>query len=509
MRGEPVSADVYLRGKASRWAKPIRVARDVAWPATPVPPPPSSAPPKVPPRPAATPASTVAASVETQVIDVPAPVPDIAAPVSAPVDPVVHGNGAHPTDGPVAPGVNGAPASGVKTVEVAPDTGAWRGVTIAVVDPVEAIRMALRDHFRDLQVDTVAYDNVASLVREPDRRNPIVLVLGPSEAPNDLIERVEPLLSARPGYGAVMVVYSPTPEIVRAAFRAGVDDVVTATSADAELLSAVTRSVSRIRTPPPAASSSPPPPSQRKVVTVFGTKGGIGKSLVAVNLAAALARQTAQPTVLVDANLQFGDAAIMLQLPPTHTIAEAAMAGDRLDGELLDDLLLRHDPSGLLLLAAPPNPEAADQIGRAEVSNVLTVLRERFAYVVIDTSPRIEEGSVAALDAADDILLLTNLDVMSLKNARLALQTLQALGIQQTKVKLVLNQANTQGGLTRADAERAVRMKVAASLPSDPQVAESVNRGIPMVISAPTSKFALSVEDLARMLSARPAAATK
>ncbi len=305
-----------------------------------------------------------------------------------------------------------------------------------------------------------------------------------------------------------MVVYSPTSEIMRAAFRAGVDDVVTATSADAELLGAVTRSVSRIRTPPPAASTppSPPPPSQRKVITVFGTKGGTGKSLVAVNVAAALARQTAQPTVLVDANLQFGDAAIMLQLPPAHTIAEAAMAGDRLDGELLDNLLLRHDPSGLLLLAAPPNPEAADQIGRAEVSNVITVLRERFAYVVIDTSPRIEEGSLAALDAADDILLLTNLDVMSLKNARLALQTLQALGIQQAKVKLVLNQANTQGGLTRADAERAVRMKVAASLPSDPLVADSVNRGVPMVISAPTSKFALSVEDLARVLSARQAA---
>ena len=503
MRGEPVSADVYLRGKASRWAKPIKVARDVAWPATPVPPPTPSAPPRAPSRPTSPPPHDADASVETHVTDVAtttAITPPVT-PITAHVEPVVKIESAHTADSPATRGMNGA--------DITHDVATWRGVTIAVVDPVEAIRVALRDHFRELQVDAVVYDNVASLIREPDRRKPIVLVLGPSEAPNDLIERLEPLLSGRTGYGAVMVVYSPTSEIMRAAFRAGVDDVVTATSADAELLGAVTRSVSRMRTPPPAASPSPPPPSQRKVITVFGTKGGTGKSLVAVNVAAALARQTAQPTVLVDANLQFGDAAIMLQLPPAHTIAEAAMAGDRLDGELLDNLLLRHDPSGLLLLAAPPNPEAADQIGRAEVSNVITILRERYAYVVIDTSPRIEEGSLAALDAADDILLLTNLDVMSLKNARLALQTLQALGIQQAKVKLVLNQANTQGGLTRADAERAVRMKVSASLPSDPSVADSVNRGIPMVISAPTSKFALSVEDLARVLSARPAAASK
>ncbi|HXY42991.1 MAG TPA: AAA family ATPase, partial [Acidimicrobiales bacterium] len=360
--------------------------------------------------------------------------------------------------------------------------------------------------------EATMYESVSSLVQDASRHDPVVIVLGPSVSPQVLVEHLEPLLKVRADHGAVMVVHPLSPEMVRSAFRAGVDDVVTADGADTELLGAIMRSASRIRAHsedarPPAVTNAPlPPTSHRRVVTVFGTKGGVGKSVVAVNLAVALARQSAQPTVLVDANLQFGDAAIMLQLPPAHTITEVALAGDRLDGELLDGLLLRHEPSGLLLLAAPPNPEAADQIGRSNLANAITVLRERCVYVVIDTSPRIEESTLVALEAADDILLLTNLDVTSLKDARLALQTLQALGIQQTKVRLVLNRSNTQGGLTRADAGRSVRMKVTTALPSDPLVADSVNRGMPMVLSAPTSKFALTVDELARALRARSSA---
>ena len=106
-------------------------------------------------------------------------------------------------------------------------------------------------------------------------------------------------------------------------------------------------------------------------MSVFCTKGGTGKSVVAINLAVALAKRTIQPVVLVDADLQFGDVALMLQLQPTHTIAEAVQAGDRLDGTMLENLLLRHQPSGLLVLAAPTEPSSADQIGRADLARVL------------------------------------------------------------------------------------------------------------------------------------------
>ena len=163
-------------------------------------------------------------------------------------------------------------------------------------------------------------------------------------------------------------------------------------------------------------------------MSVFCTKGGTGKSVVAINLAVALAKRTIQPVVLVDADLQFGDVALMLQLQPTHTIAEAVQAGDRLDGTMLENLLLRHPPSGLLVLAAPTEPSSADQIGRADLARILDILRERCAYVVVDTSANFAEVTLAAIESSDDILVMAGLDVMSLKSARIGLQTMRVLG---------------------------------------------------------------------------------
>ena len=385
-----------------------------------------------------------------------------------------------------------------------------KGVAVAVVDTDSVVRTVLKDHVKSLRIEAVAYDSVGSLVRAPGSREPTVVVVGPSESPTVVVEHLEAFLRARPDCGAVMLLFDMSAEVVRSAFRAGVDDVVAVNADDAELVGAISRAVSRVREslevarPPtpfaPASSSGP----RGRVVTVFGAKGGTGKSVVSINLAVALARQGAGPVVLVDANLQFGDVAIMLQLPPEHTIAEAVVAGDRLDGDLLGDLLLRHKSSGLMVLAAPPDPISGDRIGRAEFAHVLSILRERCAWVVVDTSPRLEESTLAALQAADDILMVTNLDVMSLKDARLGMQTIDVLGIQPSRVKLVLNQATNPVGLTQTDAERAMHTKVHTILPSDPAVAESVNRGVPAMFSAPTSKFALGIADLARSLRMRP-----
>jgi pilus assembly protein CpaE len=167
---------------------------------------------------------------------------------------------------------------------------------------------------------------------------------------------------------------------------------------------------------------------------------------------------------------------------------------------MLENLLLRHEPSGLLVLAAPTEPSSADQIGRADLARVINVLRERCAYIVVDTSANFAEVTLAAIESSDDILVMAGLDVMSLKSARIGLQTMRVLGIPFSRVKFVLNRANTRVGLTEADAERALQLKVDAALPSDILVAESVNRGVPVVTSAPRSKFAKSIDGLADML---------
>jgi pilus assembly protein CpaE len=389
-------------------------------------------------------------------------------------------------------------------------------IMISVVDTDEVVRFVLVERLTELGVQVVGYEDLVAFSGDAEHAQPSVIVFGPTTPPEDVIAQVEGLTGFRPGCGAVMVVYELTAEVVQGALRAGVDDVVAVSAEDTELLDSVSRASARVTTRRPVAVIPPPPPppsassprNRGRVVTVFSTKGGTGKSVVAINLAVALAKQTIQPVVLVDADLQFGDVALMLQLAPVHTIAEAAQAGERLDGALLENLLLRHEQSGLLVLAAPTEPSSADRIGRADLTRILDVLRERCAYIVVDTSANFAEITLAALEAADDILVLAGLDVMSLKASRVALQTMRVLDVPFSSVKFVLNRANTRVGLTEADAERALQLKVDVALPSDILVAESVNRGVPVVISSPRSRFARSIDDLAsELMVAEPAEA--
>ena len=385
-------------------------------------------------------------------------------------------------------------------------------VVVSVIEPDDVVRKVLTEHMTDLDDVLKSYGDVAEFTRATGASTPGVIVFGPSEAPADVIATFETLTAYRGGSGVVMVVYDLTAEVLQHALRAGVDDVVAVSAEDSELMDAITRASARVVERQPAAALPPPPPpaggtTEGRVITVFCTKGGTGKSVVATNLAVALAKRTIQPVVLVDADLQFGDVALMLQLQPVHTVVEAVQAHERLDGTMLENLLLRHPASGLLVLAAPTEPSSADQIGRADLTRILSILRERCAYVIVDTSANFGEITLAALEASDDILVMAGLDVMSLKSARVGLQTMRVLGIPFSRVKFVLNRANTRVGLTEADAERALQLNVDAALPSDILVAESVNRGVPVVSSAPRSKFARSIEDLADALVAAPAPA--
>jgi pilus assembly protein CpaE len=388
-------------------------------------------------------------------------------------------------------------------------------VAISVVDSDEVVRFVLSERMEEVGGLVVGFETLAEFSDKADPNQPGVVVFGPTDSPEDVIAQVSGLIGFRPGCGVVMVVYELTAEVLQAALRAGVDDVVAVTAEDSELIDSVSRAAARVKVRRPATVVPLPPPvpaasgPRGRVISVFCSKGGTGKSVVAINLAVALAKRTIQPVVLVDADLQFGDVALMLQLAPVHTIAEAVQAGDRLDGTMLENLLLRHEPSGLLVLAAPTEPSSADRIGRADLARVIDVLRERCAYIVVDTSANFAEITLAALEAADDILVLAGLDVMSLKSARVGMQTMRALDIPFSSVKFVLNRANTRVGLSEADAERAVQLKVDAALPSDILVAESVNRGVPVVISSPRSKFARSIDDLATRLMVPASAPTQ
>jgi pilus assembly protein CpaE len=239
-----------------------------------------------------------------------------------------------------------------------------------------------------------------------------------------------------------------------------------------------------------------------RVITVFSPKGGIGKTCLSVNLAAALARNHEQETLLLDLDLQFGDAAIMLGLEPEKTIYDLVVAPGELDSEKLAGYTTKH-PCGLDILPAPLRPEDAELVTESKLSRLLEVARGSYDSIVVDTSPFFHGPMLATLDRTDDLLLLCGMDVPTIKNVRLSLQTLELLSFPPERVSVVLNRANTNVGIKHNEVERALETKVRFDLPSDRAVPLAVNRGKPVVIADAGADFSKSVREVAKLLATR------
>jgi pilus assembly protein CpaE len=252
-------------------------------------------------------------------------------------------------------------------------------------------------------------------------------------------------------------------------------------------------------------------PSTRhgKIVTVFSPKGGTGKTVTATNLSTALAKYEAKKALLVDLDLQFGDAAIMLGLEPEKTIYDLVVAPGELDSEKLSGYTTRHD-SGLEILPAPLRPEDAELVTEAKLGRLLEVARESYDVIVVDTSPFFHGPMLATLDRTDELLLVCSLDVPTLKNVRLALQTLDLLSFPSDRIRVVLNRANSKVGMKPGEVEGALETKVRFEVPSDRAVPIAVNRGRPAVLADAKSDFARAMRDVAKaMVPAESAAAKK
>jgi len=235
---------------------------------------------------------------------------------------------------------------------------------------------------------------------------------------------------------------------------------------------------------------------QGRVVTVFSPKGGTGKTVTASNLAAALAKQ-GRKALLLDLDLQFGDAAIVMGIEPEKTIYDLVLAPGELDIEKLAGYTTKH-PCGLDILPAPLRPEDAELVTESKITRLLEVARECYDVIIVDTSPFFHGPMLATLDRTDELLVLCGLDVPTLKNVRLALQTLELLSFPSTRIRYVLNRANTKVGLSKREVEGALKVSVHAEIPSDRIVPISVNRGTPAVLSEPNSDFAKAMVALSK-----------
>ncbi|MHB1783647.1 MAG: AAA family ATPase [Acidimicrobiales bacterium] len=392
---------------------------------------------------------------------------------------------------------------------VASDDGWVSPVTGRVVLVVEESPEALYRLSRAVPAPADAYSYSSLDELDPARLTPggrVVVVLGPSQAAEDVLDRVGALTKSRPGIGAILVVGQPTPQLLRHALRAGIDDAIELAHAETQLAPAVVELLYRLENELSSAGARDASARQAEgswVTSVFSPKGGVGKSVAAVNLAAALARRSATSVAILDLDLQFGDIGVMLRLQPVHTVSDAVSAGPLLDQALLRSFLACHERSGVHVLAAPTSPSEGDQVSADSMLHVLGLLREMFGHVVIDTPPHLSEVVLQALAVSDTVAFMVAMDVPSVKNARLGLQAFELLQLPDERLLLVLNRADSHVHLAVRDVERALERKVDLTLPSEALVPQSVNQGIPAVLEYPRSRFAGQVNQLADLVLAR------
>jgi len=342
-------------------------------------------------------------------------------------------------------------------------------------------------------------ENVEALRRHLDNTpNEHTAVLGPSIDLRAALDLANGLRINRPALGVVLVRHRIDTSVLAEALRAGIREVLDGHD-PANLAAAVNRSESlatalreRDGTPRPEGPNGP----RGRIVTVFSAKGGCGKTTLATNLAAALADRGRREVCLVDLDLAFGDVAIVLQLVPSHTIADAVPAGSQIDFAAVQPLLTPHTP-GLTALAAPIEPGTAETIPAELVGRILVVLREHFDFVVIDTPPAFDDQVLAAFDVSDFVALIATLDIPALKNLKLTMETLDLLNFPRERCRLVLNRADSKVGLAIGEVEKTLRTPIALQIPSSRDVPATINRGVPIVQDDPRHPVSLAIRSFA------------
>jgi pilus assembly protein CpaE len=329
------------------------------------------------------------------------------------------------------------------------------------------------------------------LDRHPEEH---AVVLGPSVRLEDASLLAGHNRIARPSLGVVLVRACVDPAVLTDALRSGMSEVVETT--DAAALRDAVRRANEVGRAMEVGLESPTTQPAGTLLTVFSTKGGVGKSVVATNVAAAMADR-GRRVCLVDLDVHCGDVAIMLQLTPQHSLADLGRLSGPIDASGVESLLIEHSDR-LSVLAAPVHLDA--QVPTEPIGDVLDTLRGLFDVVVVDTSGLFDDHVLAALDHSDVVVLVGTLDIPSLKSLKLAAGTLELLNIPRNRWRLVINRADSKVGLSRQEFESTLDLKAAVTLPSSRDVLSAVNRGEAIVRSSKGHAISKSLIAFARAL---------
>lgn len=282
-----------------------------------------------------------------------------------------------------------------------------------------------------------------------------------------------------------------------AGYEAGIDDYLTKPFLPQELEFRIKILVERS---PRKVEPSKEPVERGRVVALFGTKGGVGRTTIAVNLSVALRRRSGARVMLFDADFFFGDLALHLNLSPSHTIVDLIDHIDQLDSDLIEQVMIRH-PSGIDVLISPRSPENVESITVNHIQRLLEAFARIYDYIIIDCQSSYDERMLWVLEKADAILLVVKPEVGCVKNMAVFSELAAKLGFPIEKIHIVLNRSGTASGIDAKEIERIFRRQIAFHISSGGRsVVVSVNRGIPLAIEHPNHAFSLQVGQIADFL---------
>ena len=334
-----------------------------------------------------------------------------------------------------------------------------------------------------------------------------VLVAGSSLATKTGLTRLQRLREDYPAM-AIVLAFDHRPDgRLRDIVRIGAVDLLQMPTDDTPLMDALVRAMdlSTIRASAPAvagagtSSNSP----LGHVFTIASATGGCGKTFYSTNLAYFLTQYTDRRACIVDLDLQFGEVSTGLRLRPRYTISDALQRADETeDAELaahIDDYVVTHE-TGIHVLAAPKDPSEADRISPPDVTRVIDAVRARYDYVIVDTPAALTEVVLAAFDLSDELYVMATLDLPSVRNMAVFLNTLEKLKIPADNVRLILNKEESDVGISVAQVTKMFAQGFSSVLPYSREVSKSINVGMPVLGFAPRADVSRRMVEGMKML---------
>ncbi|MEA3349216.1 MAG: response regulator [Chloroflexota bacterium] len=380
-------------------------------------------------------------------------------------------------------------------------------IKVIIVDDVAETRENIRKLLQfesDLEIAGVAATGREGIQLARDT-SPDVVIMDINMPDMDGITAAEIIRKELPSIQIIVLSVQGDPNYMRKAMLAGVRDFLTKPPIVDEMIHAVRRAGELAkeerkkmdeRYPADAGTHAAGDGHSRsamsygKVVAVYSPKGGVGCTTLATNLAITLHSEET-PVVLVDAKLQFGDVSVMLNERARNSIVDLAPRSSELDPDIVEDVLITHNSSGIKLLAAPSRPEYAENITGEQFRDILAYLRRLYAYIIVDTSSYLSDVVISAIDVSSIVILIATQNIPSINNVRLFLDLSNTLGFERERILFVLNHYDKRIAITSDAVGENLSKEISVVIPKDERVVvPSVNRGIPFVMN--TKKHAVS-----------------